>query len=92
MARTGQRYRDQEAAQQQQHAQAFARFAYRRNLVDQWIPYNNLYFGKLTITDGQAQTLFRLRTIQLPRGHVRRNTQNHPLLTTIRSDPTRSSI
>ena len=52
MARTGQRYRDQEAAQNRQHAQAFAKFAYRRNLIDQWIPYNNLYFGKVTITDG----------------------------------------
>ena len=92
MARTGQRYRDQEAAQQRQHAQAFAKFAYRRNLIDQWIPYNNLYFGKLTITNGQAQTLFRLRSIQLPRGNIRRGTQSHPLLTTIRSDPTCSSI
>ena len=89
MARTGRRYHDQEAAQNQQHAQAFARFAYRRNLIDQWIPYNNLYFGNLTINDGQAQTLFRLRSIQLPRGHIRR-VQSHPFLTTIRSDPTRS--
>ena len=92
MARTGRRYHDQEAAQQRQHAQAFAKSAYQRNLVDQWIPYNNLYFGKLTITNGQAQALFRLRSIQKPRGHVRRSIQNHSLLTTIRPDPTRSSI
>ena len=92
MARTGQRYHDQEAAQHRQHAQAFAISAYRRNLIDQWIPYNNLYFGKLTITDGRAQTLFRLRSIQTPRGHVRRSIQSHPFLTTIRSDPTHSSI
>ena len=92
MARTGQRYRDQEAAQHRQHAQAFARSAYQRNLIDQWIPYNNLYFGKLTITDGRAQTLFRLRSIQLPRERVRRNIQNHSSFVTIRFDPTRSSI
>ena len=92
MARTGQRYRDQEAAQHRQHAQAFAISAYRRNLIDQWIPYNNLYFGKLTITDGRAQTLFRLRSIQLTRGHVRRGIQNHSPFTTIRPDSTQVSI
>ena len=92
MARTGQRYRDQEAAQNRQHAQAFARSAYQRNLIDQWIPYNNLYFGKLTITDGQAQTLFRLRSVQLSRECIRRNIQNHSSFVTIRFDPTRSSI
>ena len=88
MARTGRRYHDQEAAQHRQHAQAFATSAYRRNLIDQWIPYNNLYFGKLTITDGRAQTLFRLRSIQLPRGHLRTNT----LFMATRSHPTHSAI
>ena len=88
MARTGRRYHDQEVAQHRQHAQAFARSAYQRNLIDQWIPYNNLYFGKLTINNGQAQTLFRLRSIQLPRGYLRTNT----LFMTTRSQPTHSSI
>ena len=92
MARTRQRYRDQEAAQHRQHAQAFARSAYQRNLIDQWIPYNNLYFGKLTITDGQAQALFRLRSIQKPRGHVRRCIRTDTLLTTTRPDSMQSSI
>ena len=83
MARTGQRYRDQEAAQQQQHAQAFANSAYRHNLINQWIPYNNIILGKLVITDGRAQVLFKPRSIQLHRGRVRRGVRNHTLLTTI---------
>ena len=72
MARTGQRYRDQEAAQLQQHTQAFANSAYQCQLLNQWIPYNNITFGKLVITDGRAQVLFKPRSRQLPRGHVRR--------------------
>ena len=92
MARTGQRYRDQEAAQLRQHAQAFANSAYRRQLINQWIPYNNISLGKLVITDGRAQVLFKPRSIQLHRGHVRRGVRNHTLLTTIRPDTTYSSI
>ena len=92
MAKTGQRYRDQEAAQLRQHAQAFANSVYRRQLINQWIPYNNISLGKLVITDGRAQVLFKPHSIQLARGCVRRGIRNHSLLTTIRPDSTYSTI
>ena len=92
MARTGQRYRDQEAAQLRQHAQAFANSVYQRNLLNWWIPYNNISLGKLVITDGRAQVLFKPCSIQLTRGHVCRGIRNHSLLTTIQPDSTHSSI
>ena len=92
MARTGQRYRNQEAAQLRQHTQAFANSVYHRNLTNQWIPYNNISLGKLVITDGRAQVLFKPRSIQLHRGRVCRGVRNHSLLTTIRPDSTYSSI
>ena len=79
MARTGQRYRDQEAAQLCQHAQTFANYAYQHQLFDQWIFYNNISFGKLIITDRHAQVLFKPHSRQLPIGHVR----THSLIMTI---------
>ena len=92
MARTGQRYHDQESAQLRQHAQAFASSAYQRQLLNQWIPYNNLSFGKLTIIDRRAQVLFKPRSRQLSKRHVRRCKRTHSLVTTTRPDSIYSSI
>ena len=92
MARTGQRYRDQETAQLRQHAQAFASSVYQCQLLNQWIPYNNLSFGKLTITDRRAQVFFKPCSRQLPLGHVRCCIRTHSLTTTTQPDSTYSSI
>jgi hypothetical protein len=92
MARTEQRYRDQEAAQLQQHAQAFANSVYQCRLLNQWIPYNNISFGKLVITDGCAQVLFKPRSRQLPKSNVCRCKRTHSLIMTPRPDSTYSSI
>jgi hypothetical protein len=89
MARTGQRYRDQAAAEQKSNVQLFANYLFRKQFFNQWKPYDNLNFGKLVITDDErAQIILKPRSRQLPRGHVRRCTRFPSLVTTDRLDST----
>jgi hypothetical protein len=88
MARTGQRYRDQEAAEQKANVQLFANYLFRKQFFNQWKPYDDLNFGKLVITNERTQILLKPRSRQLLRGHVHRCTRFPSLVTTVRPDST----
>ena len=92
MARTGQRYRDQIAAEQKANVQLFANYLFRKQFFNQWKPYDDLNFGKLVITDEGSRIFLKPRSIQLPKGHVRRCNRNPFVIAKRRPDSTYSSL